>query len=73
MSRSFDVQPNSTPDPDRVWHGLTAQTDDDCVAVGRPATLSIAALDYDGGCMCWVRFSDGGELTVVPGSRVEPR
>ena len=36
---------------------------------GQPATLLLAAGDYDGGTKCQVRYPDAGE-EVVPGSRV---
>ncbi len=57
----------------RAWRGLDPKLDADCVAMGRPATLLVRARDYDGGSKCWVRFADGGEEAVVPGSRVQLR
>jgi glyoxylase-like metal-dependent hydrolase (beta-lactamase superfamily II) len=56
----------------RAWRGLDPKVDKDCVAMGRPATLLLRARDYDGGSKCWVRFGDGGEEAVVPGSQVQP-
>jgi glyoxylase-like metal-dependent hydrolase (beta-lactamase superfamily II) len=55
----------------RAWRGLDPKADKDCVAMGHPATLLLRARDYDGGYKCWVRFTDGGDEAVVPGSRVE--
>ncbi len=57
----------------RVWRGLDPKQGKDCVAMGRAATLLLRARDYDDGYKCWVRFVDGGEEAVVPGSRVELR
>jgi glyoxylase-like metal-dependent hydrolase (beta-lactamase superfamily II) len=53
----------------RLWRGLDGPSGRRCVALGRPATLLLRAVDYDGGGKCQVRFDDGGE-EVVPGSRV---
>ena len=53
----------------RLWRGADAAKERPCTAFGQPATLLLRAADYDGGTKCWVRF-EGGELDVVPGSRV---
>jgi len=57
----------------RAWRGLDPPTETPCLALGEPATLLLRAPDYDGGTKCWVRFDAGGQLDVVPGSRVEER
>jgi len=54
----------------RTWRGADSAEDKPCVAFGRPATLLLQARDYDDGTKCWVRFTDTGELDIVPGSRV---
>lgn len=53
----------------RMWRGLDAPGSERCEAFGRPATLLLRAIDYDGGTKCQVRFDDG-TVDVVPGSRV---
>jgi glyoxylase-like metal-dependent hydrolase (beta-lactamase superfamily II) len=53
----------------RLWRGLEQPRPRPCSAFGQPAELLLAALDYDGGRKCLVRF-DSGQLDVVPGSRV---
>jgi glyoxylase-like metal-dependent hydrolase (beta-lactamase superfamily II) len=57
----------------RLWRGLDSVPEKPCVALGRPATLLLRAMDYDGGTKCQVRFDfDGGGVEIVPGSRVSP-
>lgn len=53
----------------RLWRGLDPPQNLPVQACGRPATLLLRALDYDGGTKCQVRFADGS-LEVVPGSKV---
>ena len=55
----------------RMWRGLDEPGRGRCVALGRPATLLLRAVDYDGGGKCQVRFDDDGVEDVVPGSRVQ--
>ncbi len=54
----------------RVWRGLDAEGDRECVALGEPATLVLLGDDYDGGHKVWVRWPDGSD-DIVPGSRVD--
>jgi len=54
----------------RAWRGLDTVSESRCTAFGRPATLLLRAPDYDGGTKCWVRFDDGDEPDIVPGSQV---
>ncbi|MFQ5743177.1 MAG: MBL fold metallo-hydrolase [Acidobacteriota bacterium] len=54
----------------RLWRGLEAPSVTRCVAMGRPGQLILRAEDYDGGTKCWVRFDDGNEDEIVPGSQV---
>jgi hydroxyacylglutathione hydrolase len=54
----------------RVWRGLDAEGDEQCTALGDPATLVLWGDDYDGGHKAWVRWPDGRD-DIVPGSRVE--
>jgi hydroxyacylglutathione hydrolase len=54
----------------RVWRGLDAEGDEQCTALGDPATLVLWGPDYDGGHKAWVRWPDGRD-DIVPGSRVE--
>jgi len=54
----------------RAWRGADPRGGERCTAFGRPATLLLRARDYDGGTKCWVRFDEGDELDVVPGSAV---
>jgi len=56
----------------RVWRGLDAVHEVDCLAFGEEARLLLRARDYDGGSKCWVRFADG-KLDLVPGSQVKER
>jgi len=56
----------------RMWRGLDAAAEQRCEALDRPATLLLRARDYDGGFKCQVRFDEGAELAIVPGSRVKP-
>ena len=54
----------------RLWRGLEPVREQPCTAFGQPARLLLRAQDYDGGTKCWVRFEEGNQLDVVPGSRV---
>ncbi|MBI4161568.1 MAG: MBL fold metallo-hydrolase [Acidobacteria bacterium] len=54
----------------RMWRGLDPPGSSPCVASGKRATLLLRARDYDGGTKCWVRWDDGGEEDVLPGSLV---
>lgn len=56
----------------RTFRGVERQGDQRVLAFGQPATLLCRAEDYDGGTKAWVRFDEGEQLDVVPGSRVEP-
>ena len=53
----------------RVWRGLDPEGDEQCTAMGEPATLVLLGDDYDGGHKAWVRWPDGRD-DIVPGSRV---
>jgi hydroxyacylglutathione hydrolase len=53
----------------RVWRGLDPEGDEECTALGEPATLILLGDDYDGGHKAWVRWADGSD-DIVPGSRV---
>jgi len=53
----------------RVWRGLDPEGDEQCTALGEPATLVLWGPDYDGGHKAWVRWPDGRD-DIVPGSRV---
>jgi glyoxylase-like metal-dependent hydrolase (beta-lactamase superfamily II) len=53
----------------RVWRGLDAEGDEQCTALGEPATLVLLGDDYDGGHKAWVRWPDGRD-DIVPGSQV---
>jgi len=55
----------------RMWRGLDPMVEQRCEAFGQPAALLLRARDYDGGFKCQVRFDEGNELAIVPGSRVE--
>ena len=55
----------------RAWRGLDPIRPRRCRAFGRPADLLLEARDYDAGTKCWVRWDEGGELAVVPGSAVD--
>jgi glyoxylase-like metal-dependent hydrolase (beta-lactamase superfamily II) len=55
----------------RLWRGLDAPAGTPCLAMGRAAELIVRATDYDGGTKCWVKYEDGGQDAVVPGSQVE--
>jgi glyoxylase-like metal-dependent hydrolase (beta-lactamase superfamily II) len=55
----------------RAWRGQDPPGSAGCIALGKPATLLLRALDYDGGTKCWVRFEKDGREDVVPGSRVQ--
>jgi glyoxylase-like metal-dependent hydrolase (beta-lactamase superfamily II) len=54
----------------RLWTGVDPPQNVACHALGRPATLLLRALDYDGGTKCHVRWEETGGEDVVPGSRV---
>ena len=54
----------------RIWRGLDPEGDEQCVALGDPATLVLWGPDYDGGHKAWVRWPDGRD-DIVPGSKVE--
>ena len=54
----------------RLWRGVDSVAERDCTAFGKPARLLLRAADYDGGTKCFVRFTDGGQLDLVPGSQV---
>lgn len=54
----------------RVWRGLDQPAERRCTAFGLPAALLLRAEDYDGGTKCWVRFDEGNQLDIVPGSQV---
>jgi hydroxyacylglutathione hydrolase len=53
----------------RIWRGLDPEGDEQCTALGEPATLILLGDDYDGGHKAWVRWPDGSD-DIVPGSRV---
>jgi len=54
----------------RVWRGLDPEGDEQCTAMGQPATLVLLGDDYDGGHKAWVRWPDGAD-DIVPGSQVQ--
>ena len=54
----------------RIWRGLDSEGDEQCTALGDPATLVLWGPDYDGGHKAWVRWPDGSD-DIVPGSKVE--
>ena len=54
----------------RIWRGLDPEGDEQCTALGEPATLILLGDDYDGGHKAWVRWPDGRD-DIVPGSKVE--
>jgi hypothetical protein len=54
----------------RIWRGLDPEGEQECTALGEPATLILLGDDYDGGHKAWVRWPDGSD-DIVPGSRVE--
>jgi hydroxyacylglutathione hydrolase len=54
----------------RIWRGLDPEGEEQCTALGEPATLVLWGPDYDGGHKAWVRWPDGSD-DIVPGSRVE--
>jgi glyoxylase-like metal-dependent hydrolase (beta-lactamase superfamily II) len=54
----------------RVWRGLDPEGDEQCTALGEPATLVLLGDDYDGGHKAWVRWPDGRD-DIVPGSKVQ--
>ena len=54
----------------RVWRGLDPEGDEQCTAMGEPATLVLLGDDYDGGHKAWVRWPDGSD-DIVGGSQVK--
>jgi hydroxyacylglutathione hydrolase len=54
----------------RVWRGLDPEGEEQCTAMGEPATLVLLGDDYDGGHKAWVRWP-GGADDIVPGSQVQ--
>jgi glyoxylase-like metal-dependent hydrolase (beta-lactamase superfamily II) len=54
----------------RLWRGLDRVEERRCTAFGEPATLLLQARDYDGGTKCQVRFDEGAQVDIVPGSQV---
>ena len=54
----------------RMWRGKNHPDDERCLAFGQPALLLLSATDYDGGQKRWVRFDEGNQLDIVPGSQV---
>ena len=54
----------------RVWRGVDSEGDEQCTALGEPATLVLLGDDYDGGHKAWVRWPDGRD-DIVPGSRIQ--
>jgi hydroxyacylglutathione hydrolase len=54
----------------RIWRGLDAEGEEQCTAMGDPATLILLGEDYDGGHKAWVRWADGSD-DIVPGSQVQ--
>ena len=54
----------------RIWRGLDPEGEQECTALGEPATLILLGDDYDGGHKAWVRWPDGSD-DIVPGSRVQ--
>jgi glyoxylase-like metal-dependent hydrolase (beta-lactamase superfamily II) len=54
----------------RIWRGVDEEGDEQCTALGDPATLVLWGPDYDGGHKAWVRWPDGRD-DIVPGSKVE--
>ncbi len=54
----------------RIWRGLDAEGEEQCTAMGDPATLILLGDDYDGGHKAWVRWADGSD-DIVPGSQVQ--
>ena len=54
----------------RIWRGVDAEGEEQCTALGEPATLILLGDDYDGGHKAWVRWPDGRD-DIVPGSKVE--
>jgi hydroxyacylglutathione hydrolase len=55
----------------RIWRGVDPEGDEQCTAMGEPATLILLGDDYDGGHKAWVRWPDGSD-DIVPGSQVKP-
>ena len=54
----------------RIWRGADAEGEEQCTAMGDPATLILLGDDYDGGHKAWVRWADGSD-DIVPGSQVQ--
>ena len=53
----------------RIWRGVDPEGNQECTALGEPATLILLGDDYDGGHKAWVRWPDGSD-DIVPGSQV---
>jgi hydroxyacylglutathione hydrolase len=53
----------------RIWRGVDPEGQEQCTALGEPATLVLLGDDYDGGHKAWVRWGDGTD-DIVPGSQV---
>ena len=82
LPKEMDVHPGHT-DPTtigeeweknpfiRMWRGADQPREQRCTAFGQPATLLLRARDYDGGTKCWVRFDEGNQPDIVPGSQVK--
>jgi glyoxylase-like metal-dependent hydrolase (beta-lactamase superfamily II) len=54
----------------RIWRGLDPEGEEQCTAMGDPATLILLGDDYDGGHKAWVRWADGSD-DIVPGSQIQ--
>jgi glyoxylase-like metal-dependent hydrolase (beta-lactamase superfamily II) len=55
----------------RIWRDVDPEGQEECQAMGEPATLILLGDDYDGGHKAWVRWPDGAD-DIVPGSQVQP-
>jgi glyoxylase-like metal-dependent hydrolase (beta-lactamase superfamily II) len=53
----------------RVWRGLDAEGEEECLVRGQEATLIVWGPDYDGTHKAWVRYRDGRDA-IVGGSQV---
>jgi hydroxyacylglutathione hydrolase len=54
----------------RIWRGLDPEGQQQCAAMGEPATLILLGDDYDGGHKAWIRWPNGSD-DIVPGSQVD--
>jgi hydroxyacylglutathione hydrolase len=54
----------------RIWRGVDPVGQEQCTAMGKPATLILLGDDYDGGHKAWVRWPDGSD-DIVAGSQVQ--